>query len=1286
MPKPTPEQERIINAGRANILVSAAAGSGKTTVLSDRITTKIVNKEIEIDQILVATFTNDAAANMREKIEECLKKALMEDGADRKYIKKQLDKLPSAYIQTMNSFCNRVVNEAAHMSDDDNIMDPGSTVLDDTTLNMLRNQAAMDAILARYNAIAEDELTEEEREDFLNLMFSMGNGKSEGAIADALESAYKKLRALPDYIEILDGTIRVREQRDASGEVFGLTRYIELADNILRKARSACDTTEPRVSGLDIKDEKKEILRNIINSLKSPLDDYLDNVSKATSDEHRLEAIQQFYASIYKEPHPDMYPNLYTKKENKDLEFLTAFGPIARICIIKRNAHVRTRIDPPTQKTAWGYTEYSSPFDYDDGYAVFENYDYKTLFERQLRRTSCARAFVALLKDMDIRLGRLKKALRGIDFSDQEHMCLRVLNSASARDLYKYKFKEIYIDEYQDNTSLQDSVIAKISNDNVFCVGDVKQSIYKFRNANPSMFIRKADSYRRDPANGNLMGLSCNFRSSPQILAFVNEIFSQLMSGGAAEIDYDGDDHKLVPSPIAKDGPIPEVILVNAKQKENDVIDDEGEIRDIPGIDLLITEVRNKVEEYLSKDYDYNDIFVLTRTNKVSQAIAENLRGSGIEARCEDETPMFKDREITGICNLISVLANEYRDECLTGVLLSPYRFSNFTVDELAEVVSFAPELKYMNLIVKVKNYALNGSDEEIRNRCRTLIDSIDSLRSESVIRDVGELVETIYDETGIKRTLKKESPNQVKKLSVFKNWLCDVLLKRGSDITDLATVIEQMQSRLKDDASISIDIGGENLVRCMTYHKSKGLQRKCVIVADIDSKGRGNSDISSYVNFRSGNVLSPDDPQGPVIVVDDYDDDSMLAESSPEKAVAKEENKLAETAETMRLLYVALTRAEENLCFIGLADLSAKKQIKNVYMPILEEDKYLSREYYLKCSGIEQLMLSALLRMKATDDSSNLVDVCPIERKPGYVSDFDQVRILVKSVDGMAEDGALDLSGSSEESSDNKEEPDASNIDSVIYGLTEFDENGRPEFKPYRFEDAMNSPAKTSVSAMKRDEDIYYSKSPAPSDAESEEEPELKIAINMIVPDIDSYLGNESKLSGASLGTVVHKTMSFIDLDRIASSGSVSDELDALVEEGILSGSERDAVSKFADSIKVFAKSDLGRAFIEADKDGRAEREKSLICSIRINPERDDYKLVQGTLDAMYIDDDGKAVIIDYKTDYIRTDDKDEIIKTVKDRHQDQLELYAAAVEASGIQVKARYVYLLRKNMAIEV
>ncbi len=1292
MVKFSEEQKSIINAARSNILVSAAAGSGKTTVLAQRITSKIINHELGIDELLVVTFTKDAASHMREKIESSLRKALNEEGADRKYIKSQIDKVPGAYIQTMNSFCNRVVSEAGHMSEDSDVMEPGSAVLDDTTLKILRKQSANEAVMAVYEAIAQDGVSDGEREDFLNLVFSMGDGKNEGPVAEAVDEAYLKLRSLPDYLEIIDGVIANRERTDADGIIVGLSQYIEMYDDLIRKADSACDGCGSYLDNMNLPDKYKLPVRAIIESVRRLSAEYIERFDACSDDKGRRDVIDNFFADFYNNSDPSDYKRLYTSSDNKDLHFLKIFGPIAALCVINLQSHKNAGDKVSAQ---WGFNDSAAPYKLNPDFDVIGTIASDDLMVLQKRRTSCARAFASLLKDMDARYSVHKKRLRGIDFSDQEHMCLRVLKTPEINNLFKNKFKEIYIDEYQDNTSLQDAVVALIANNNVFCVGDVKQSIYKFRNANPSMFIRKAELYRNDPSEGNLMGLNCNFRSTPQILAFVNEIFGQLMSGDAAEIDYEGGGHELNPSPIATDGNIPEVIIINSTDspKVKRVIDGvETEVK-VSEMELLVTEVGKKVMEYHNSGYDYKDIYVLTRTNNAARVSAEHLRSLGIPARCVDKKPLFSDNEIIGICNLLKILANEYRDECLAGVMLSCYRFSNFMLDEMAEIISFSnKDYRYMNLIIKIRNYALNGPNDVIRERCVRFIETIDDLRAESVIRDIDELMELIFAKTGIKATLMKVSPYEVDKLTVFKNWLCSNFLNRGSDITEVASVIEQMQNRLDDSAAIEYDLGGEDLVRCMNYHKSKGLENKCVIVADVDSSNE--TDTSGFISFKAGKVLSADNPSGPRFVVDDYDDNVSITSTSAEKAIVKEEDSLESTAEEMRLLYVALTRAEENLCFIRRINLSSKTLKQNVITPLLSEDKYLSRYFYTKCSGIANMMFAALLRMRASDDSSSLTTICGVNDTFNYVSDFEDVKIKVKTAEDIVDfsegdqdaphadvvpiDRSLDLPFAF----DDGDESDDSGADwrgQAIYGSSGVDSAGMPEFESYRYEDSMMAPAKTSVSAMKQMEDSVYS---------SEKEGDLKVAINLLVPDVDNYMGEKNGISGAALGTAVHKAMSFIDLVRLSEDSSVSalGELDALAQEGILTPAEHDAVAKFADNIQAFAVSDLGRALAVADKEGRAEREKSLICALRINPDRPDYTLVQGTLDAMYIDTDGAAVIIDYKTDYLKTDDPAEITKTIKERHGAQLELYAAAVEESGIKVKARYIVLLRKNMVIEV
>ena len=1302
MVKFSEEQKAIINAGRSNILVSAAAGSGKTTVLSARIVSKILSHEVQIDELLIVTFTKDAAAHMREKIEESLRKALLQDGADKKYIKSQIDKIPGSYIQTMDSFCNRVVAEAGHMCSDEHIMEPGCTVLDGKTLDMLLNESAMESVLAVYDQITAGALTEREKNDFLSLVYSMGNGKSERPVAGALVKTYEKLRSLPDYLSVIDSIVAYRERADAEGVVIGMDRFVEAQDKYLRRVRLSCTKAADNADRSGAPDAAVAQMHLLIDAVSEVLDRYIDSVTGDVTAADKFAAIGRVYADIFSDVRFDVSPKLCKSKSEIDKEFANSYGPVAGLLALVRDDRKAAGLDVPRAGT--GFNDIADPHKPGKDYDVFRKNDMETLLKMQARRSACIRAYVSLIKDTDLRYEQHKKRIRGIDFPDMSHMCYRVLKNSEAGELYRNRFKEIYIDEYQDNTSLQDAVIDLFADDNVFCVGDVKQSIYKFRNANPSMFIRKSERYRDDPSSGKLMGLNCNFRSTPQILAFINEVFSQLMSGDAAEIDYDGDGHKLNPSPIAKDGHLPEVILINAGEKEQVSLSDgsgedddqssdgDGEVAEIRQMELLVSEIVNKVQEYRGESYEPGEIFVLTRTNAAARQAAKALRENFIEARCIEEHPLFTDNEITGICNLIKVLANEYRDECLAGVMLAPYRFSNFMLDELAEIVGSAPsEWKYMNLIIKVKRYASEGADEGIKNRCRVMLDALDDLRAEGVIRDISELVELIYVKTGIKATLMAETPREADKLDAFKNWLCENFLRRGSDLSEVASFIEQMQTRLDDKKGIENDLGGENVVRCMSYHKSKGLENKCVIVADVDSSNQ--SDTDGFISFKTGNVLDPEDPHGPMFVVDDYDEDVSLVTTSAEKAVVKEINKLEKNAEDLRLLYVALTRAEENLCFIRRIDLSEKNLDKNLLAALNPEGKYLSSEFYKQVSGIPYLMLAALLRMKAAEGSSDLRTVCEADGL-SYCSDFDQVKVTVKTaqsiVDSMAVDKADDdLVDRSLELPFDLDEYDASDdagaLNSAdwrgqkIAGCTGSDNAGMPVFETYRFEDAVNSPAKTSVSAMKQIEDSVYS---------SETEGELKVAINLLVPGVENYIGDKGALSGAALGTAVHKAMSFIDLVRLNEDSSVSvlGELDALAEEGILSSAEHDAVAKFADHIQAFAVSALGRVLASADKKGMAEREKPLVCSLRINPDRDDYSLVQGTLDAMYLDDDGRAVIIDYKTDYIASDDRDEIVKTVRERHGAQLELYAAAVEASGIQVKSRYVYLLRKDLAVEV
>ncbi len=1250
------EQEKVITASRSNMLVSAAAGSGKTTVLVERIVNKIINGDMHIDEVLVVTFTKEAANNMRMKMEADLNKKLSSlDESLKNTLKEEIDRLSGSYIQTMHSFCNRALSESSYLLGADAI-EPGSMVIDENTKKILWSSSAANAIDIMYDRMSKDFISEDDKDDFSNLVFSMGGGKKDDGLVSAMCSIYNTLRSLPNYLDVLDACIEKREQDDANNILTGSDIYLNANRDLIIKALSAADLT----MSIPLREETKKKsaktvpplnFHEIANLTKTALGSFPASKFDSLSETEKFDCINQAYQSFI---------NLFKGEKlaalkAEDEEMASVWGPIATLVLMFKD-----RIGLTSAPTNYGATTalYELPEEYK--YFAFNGYD--ELMNRQKRRTSCARAVVNLIKIMDEQYRILKSNISGLDYSDLEHLCLKAFESEEVSSIYKNKFKEIYIDEYQDNTTLQDAIVAKIANDNVFCVGDVKQSIYKFRHANPKMFTNKADLYREN-MGGTLMELSQNFRSTPEILDFVNVVFGQLMSKDASEIGYIQDNHMMTPNENTPHGPVPEVILIDTKEKyEAESGEKYGEV------ELLSRQTYLKVVE-LSKDYNYKDMYVLTKTKDASSDIAEYLKSMGIPARSIVEQSVFADNEIIGLCNLIFIMANENRDECMAGVMLSPYRFSNFTPDELATICTFDIKLRYMNLIVKVREYAKRGDNEELQNRCALFVDTIDSLRSESVIRNISDLMELIFMETGIKATAREEGSNELVKLTVFKNWICDSFLARRCDISDVAFAIEDIRGKVGDDATIEVEDFGENFVRCMNYHKSKGLEKECVIIADTDGSGGGSG--SGFVKFREDKL-----------VLSDYLETTSQTFDSLESLEDKREESLADNAETIRLLYVAYTRAKENLTIIRCKNISDNKtKFMGMLNALSEEPREISANYYDKYSHSGNLIVSSLVRLAGKDGSDNLAEYVDADVDFKWKSDFDGVQIKITNGSELF----LEVDKTSENYTPVyvKEDADLDVSDTAIYGLLEYDDRGVPTFETYRFADSVNTAAKTSVSALKKLAEPVYEKE---DDIVLSESDRMRNSINLQVLGSDDYLSDDSKLSASDFGTVIHKVMHFADLDAISKNpAGVKNQLELLLSDGILTEVELRAAERFSSHIASFATGDLGKRLINGINNNKAMLERPIECAIRINPERDDYQLVQGVIDALLIENDG-AVIIDYKTDNVKTDDIDEINRIVKERHKDQLDLYAAAVEKSGIHVKEKYIRLLRKDMDIKI
>ncbi|MCQ2482656.1 MAG: UvrD-helicase domain-containing protein [Clostridia bacterium] len=1323
------EQLEIINAPINNILVSAAAGSGKTTVLVERIITKILNGDFNIDELLVVTFTTEAADNMRKKISKSLKERLnlykqmpVKDVDTIRRLKSQLDKLPNAYIQTLNSFCARVIKEKGYAYTDPDtgeMLEPGIPILDENTLGIIRTDAISDALSVFYNAIADNSISEEKKENFILLTQMFGDGRNDDALCQAVDAAFRKLRSIPDYIKVIEDEYKERMITESKGEVYGLENIL---DDIVECCHSALDSIPKLESMVDdfnylakAKDNKDR--KDLWHSFLESYSIYLNRVLSVADDSSSLQ--KDIYDAVFDrdilddENTPGL-PSFDVKRGNDEVEVRTFYNYFSHIAAINQ---LRKKVFGISKSRTNGYGECALLTDFPSSYHIFFKNQYDELFNMQVIRNKELSAFIALIKETDRCYRKRKNQIHGMDFSDQEHIAYAILSNpqnSDARDFYRDKFVEIYIDEYQDNSKLQDAVIdvfARKESDNeeyfgnVFRVGDVKQSIYKFRYANSKLFSEKMKKYGQKDG-GILYLLNKNYRSEASVIDFVNLIFEQLMSEeSGTEITYDEQqklifnenyDHKHEPQ-------VPNVVFIN-KKRNTDEEGNEIEYLDKDSVSKLKYVLRQGVLyealRYLEEGYQPGEICVLTRTNKTALLIADYLNKHNIPAKVVENRELFNDNDIKGITNLILCLANQYRDEYLLGVLLSNYRFSNFTLNDIAEITAICRTEGKDNLYLIDKLAFCSEADsnnDELKKRIRVFMDVFNKLRMQNIMTDIGILIESIYTETGLAATLKAKSDTEAEKLLIFKDFLCQNYLGMGSNIAGVAGYLEQMQLKLTSEVTMKIDDVSENKVRCMTCHSSKGLEFECVILAELDSFGGKDSKYSVDFDADFG------------FAVRDYINDRYCIQDSLENMVVAKKQKLASVSEDIRLLYVALTRAKSRLSVI--AENSVTDKENNNYTlskyAFLQESKTFDMNVFnnirLGMGSIFFLALSRIAKIQKllgdtvvpnnyfcnTELPYDASLDCKYIKPDDIYADYpDLVRIAGNASESVA-DVTLDEEGNEAESGndndgyntgfnrDNKDtvffaEELKTSKNSIKLHSVASTSDGLPVFEEYAYEASTAIPFKVSVSQLKNEFEV-----------------QKNVSMNLELPKLADIKDEKSEASNAAeTGTFVHGIMRYIDLSLLAvKPESFDDETARLYSKGIISDKQMPLINQFREAILHFAQSDVAASMNEAMLRNELYKEKPIVFSIPVGEGNDtDFALVQGVIDAYFIDNDGQAVLIDYKTDNLSKfpDDNARKEEAVR-RHKVQLDLYAAALESSGIKVKKKVLYLLRHNISAE-
>ena len=1256
------EQNAIINAELNNNLVSASAGSGKTTVLTARIGDEVKSRKLSVDSMLVVTFTEDAASHMADKIEEKLRGLRNEAKTDDEaaYLSSQIDLLPNAYIQTMHGFCSRVIKEKGYLIDDEvmsEYTDPSCRIITGSEQDVLLSNAVDYAIKDMYKDCKSD------NDPFIKLTRRFGDGRSDNSLVGIVTGTYKTLRSLPDYLNKCDELLKIREKCDLEGQI-----------------QFASET-----------DQIAATVRDYLASVKAMFED--SDFSSMLADHETYQIVEEYsndeFISLVISRIDQVIEDF---KTHKGIDFFGCLTPILDLGELKfksffKNADLggddrplfavvtlRHFIDPGSLSDS----KYDNPYDLPDEYTGIIGFSKQQILANQKIGTDACRAFVELLKRTDKFYGKLKNLMHGMDYSDLEHTAYEILKKEEAAEFYKSKFTEIFVDEYQDNTRLQDAIIDTFDSEkgNVFRVGDIKQSIYKFRFADPDAFKERMKKYESPDGCGRVFYLKENHRSTCEILAFANYVFEQIMSEDASEIEYDASQH-LSKAVESKNGGIPRIVVADKSIPKTD----DGDKTE-PETRAVFAAVESEVKRYLEtckrvdgSKTEFKDICILTASNNQAERIARYLNncslsdGRRIEASGRFTTDVFEDMDIHRLINFLICLGNEYRDDYLASVLLSNYKFSNFTVAELAEIQAFiheieGPSLDKEPLMLRLRVFA-EKSDSILVSRVKGFIDVFDKIRMNSMVSDIDDIVELLYRETGIKATLEAREGGDSDKFNVFKDWLSESFKKRGSDVSGIADSLEQMKIQIKK-ADIEVTDASKNKITTMTVHKSKGLEYPFVILVATGGADERKDTLSSIMFDRDDGFIT-----------EDYDSEAITRSHSFEQYVYKMKMDLKTNAETCRLLYVALTRAEESLSIITCADFSdttKSSPIRKAFMQSIDCDKksFDKRHWFAGDMKLPYCLFSALARSKDGDDLRDVADVGDLKMSravPFYDLDgkeakgFEVVKLEAGELESLYEAQKANAVKAPEEddTGENKPKP-------------EFDSEGKLVLPEYKFNYSVDVPFKVSVTGI--------ADGKKPSDTTH---------VDMAIRSIDDFESdNVSLLTAAAKGTVLHRIMRFINLEGIRN-GSVSFELEieALINEGYLNicsaDNARDVAFEFREGIEVFCKDPRCEDIIRSFDEGTARSEKPIVFSVFINGTDGDSALVQGMIDLIYKTAEG-FTILDYKTDRLSGSTPEERAKEAVERHKFQLDCYAAACAEDGKTVSHKLLYLVRYGEFVEV
>lgn len=1173
----TTKQQDAIDARNCNLLVSAAAGSGKTAVLIERIIQRVLDKDnpVDIDTIVVVTFTRAAAEEMKNRLGAAFENELKKNPGNR-YLLKQISLLDNARITTIDSFCTYILRNYYNSIG----LEPDFRVADEGELNLIREDVLQEILEEKFN---------QQDVEFLDFVEAFAPGKSINKISELVLGLHRFSQSNPWPVEWLMecDSVFSTETAEEYAKLPAVTDTIKYIKQVCRDCITECDImlgycyeAGGPVEYIPAVTHDREVWTECskCNSLESMMrvlkgEDTALGRSKADADIRKL--IQTI------------------RKKNKSRKELL----LKKYCL-----------------------------------------DMETQLEQLRNCRNYAKVYLNLTIEFTQRYKEYKRKQNIVDFSDIEHYALDILiNRENGRNTYTevadelaWSFNEIYIDEYQDSNPVQEYILNAVSRErfnepNIFMVGDVKQSIYKFRMAKPELFMEKYDAYpdydSTDIKPYNKIELHHNFRSHENVLESVNDVFSKIMKKTVGGIDYT-DEVRLNAGKAFADGinDITEVLVVDRNELKNNKINKREACAHIAAdrIETLIQE---------NAELSYKDFVILLRSDKTAGPVyASVLASHGIPSIYASSTGYFTAAEVVNVLDFLRVIDNPRQEIPLAGLMRSYWAY--FDAEELAEIKGSKRRTEFYDCVL-----AYAAKDNPLGNKCSEFLKKLLNYRDKAEICTIREVVSVIIYDSGYYDYVGAMRGGESRKANL------DMLVQKAgefertsySGVFNFLRYIDKLQ---KYDVDYGVDNtaeSAENAVRIMSIHKSKGLEFPIVIIGDA-AKKYNLRDASDSVIYDSDLGIG----------MDYIDLNRRTRESIAYKNFISRKIISDGIGEELRVLYVAMTRAVNKLIIIGSTGMDkALPKWEKVYEDGIVEGNYIiENTNYLDLAAPVALHNPRFCFKEVSIDSlENIIDNTSAEI-------MDGMRTTVEMLD---------------------EQP----IDEALYKLIK----EKLEYK-YPYSNILSVKSKYSVS------DLKHKAMEESENLEARiESPERSKPVPRFIKDTEA-----EEVTGVFRGNAYHKFFELLDYNYVNSVTQLQMQLDGRVEDGTMPKDYAKLIN--CNKFLKFVSTELGQDMKKAFLNNKLYREQPFIMQVgadEVNHEfpSEEKVLVQGIIDAFYIKDD-KVYIVDYKTDSVPDDTGEEILIS---RYRRQLELYAGAInKVTGKQVADCYIYSVALDKAISI